>query len=225
MKNSIIPTLAHAALLALLAAAGGRAQNGRLDSESATHGQQVVLANGSEYRAVKTRTEQGWERLVATPQGKRWVRCGLFTKYRSDGSIRERATYRDGALHGARTTYHPNGRPQFHYGYVQGKRQGLATLHRDDGTLEEEATFVDDLKHGTHRHYEQFAGERRVSKVIDYVGGKQHGHEVKYRVADGAILWRNTYVNGVRVGTERWSPPATSLTPRQRGRMPSRTVK
>lgn len=243
MRDPQIRILLDTALLAALAAAVAPAQAGRLDLDAVVHGQEVVPANGSTYRAVKTRTENGWERLVVTPQGRRWVRDGLFTMYRSDGSVRERAAYigglrqgvvscyapdgtvseratwRDGVLHGDRTTFHRNGRPKFHWAYVVGKRQGLATLHREDGTLEELATFVDDRKHGQHVHYEQFAGERRTSRVVDFVAGKQHGHEVRYRVADGAMLWRKTFVNGLQVGaTEKWSPPVTSLTPRRRNR-------
>jgi len=199
----------------------------------------VVTPELGARRDVVTKHERGSERAITTDKGPRWVRDGVFTRFHPDGSLKaevvyvngleqgvatsyeegrvtERVTYHQGKRHGESTTYHPNGRVEKTYTYVDGQKHGVAQMFRSDGSLQQQVPYVNDKKHGKYTYYAQFAGQRRVSKEVDYVDGKREGFEIEYRPADGAVTKRSTYVNDVMVHSERLSPSSTGLTPRPR---------
>jgi len=76
-----------------------------------------------------------------------------FKSFAADGQIIDDAMLKNGALHGAAISWHPNGRVEGIANYEEGRQIGFARVWHDNGTLFAEQRFVDGEPHGTEIRY------------------------------------------------------------------------
>ena len=86
--------------------------------------------------------KQRYSRVLA-PDGKQWIRHGLFVAYDENGKVTSEVTYLNGLENGRSVDYYENGQIAAEGNYSNGKEQGIWRFFRPDGTPEKMASFLD----------------------------------------------------------------------------------
>lgn len=73
--------------------------------------------------------------------------------FTADGAIIDDGTLKNGQLHGATISWHPNGKVEGIANYEEGRQIGFARVWHDNGVLFAEQGFVDDTPHGKEIRY------------------------------------------------------------------------
>jgi hypothetical protein len=73
--------------------------------------------------------------------------------FTADGATIDDAMLKNGQLHGAAISWHPNGRVEGIANYEEGRQIGFARVWHDNGTLFAEQRFVDGESHGMEIRY------------------------------------------------------------------------
>jgi len=76
-----------------------------------------------------------------------------FKSFTADGQVIDDAMLKNGDLHGAAISWHPNGRVEGIANYEDGRQIGFARVWHDNGTLFAEQRFVDGELHGKEIRY------------------------------------------------------------------------
>jgi antitoxin component YwqK of YwqJK toxin-antitoxin module len=84
---------------------------------------------------------------VLAPDGKRWLRHGLFVEYAENGAVISEGAYVDGREHGRWRDYHPNGAPAAEGTYEHGLEHGEWRFWDEHGNEERRVIY----EHGVER--------------------------------------------------------------------------
>ncbi|TVQ38077.1 MAG: hypothetical protein EA370_06105 [Wenzhouxiangella sp.] len=73
--------------------------------------------------------------------------------FTADGAIVDDSMHKNGLLHGAVITWHPNGQVEAIANFAEGRQIGFARVWHDNGALSAEQQFVDGESHGPEFRY------------------------------------------------------------------------
>jgi antitoxin component YwqK of YwqJK toxin-antitoxin module len=154
---------------------------------------------------VKTihRSNHKMQSLFYTKDGKLE---GLWTRWSSNGSKREEATFRDGAP-GAYTKWHKNGQKAEKATYKDGKREGLWTEWDENGQKELEVTYKDGKREGPFTWWHD--NGQKAGEVTYKDGKKEEGGATTWH-KNGQKKTPGTYKDGALEGVAtKWDEDGT----------------
>ena len=109
--------------------------------------------------------------------------------------------WENGAIHGMRRTFHPDGSVQTETPYENGEIQGLSRTYDRHGRVIRTVNFKDGRRHGESIDYWPENPEQ-IQRVIPYVEGQVHGIARAYYL-DGTRSWERPFVENNLHGVER----------------------
>jgi antitoxin component YwqK of YwqJK toxin-antitoxin module len=78
-----------------------------------------------------------------SPDGKRWIRDGLFQEFHKNGALAAEGIYRDGFEEGLWREHYENGQLSSEGEYRNGKENGVWKFWNEEGESEEDVEYRD----------------------------------------------------------------------------------
>lgn len=121
------------------------------------------------------------------------VAHGAMTYYWPSGNPKTEITFVCGVRHGARASWHDNGKLWQQGEYFNNKENGAARVWAYDGTPLQEWTMRYGAWHGTNREWH---ANGQLKTQVEWINGRRQGPQI-YWTEDGTEFKRIEYNNGV----------------------------
>lgn len=119
------------------------------------------------------------------------LKHGPYSAY-VDGVLSEEANYENGKLHGIRTIFHANGKPEIVETYDNDRIVGTYKTFFDTGILSQEATYINGMMQGDLKTYYK-GGE--LKEVVTMQNNEENGPFKEY-YESGNLKWEGQFLNG-----------------------------
>ena len=120
------------------------------------------------------------------------LKNGTFSKSTPDGTIIEKATYRNNNLVGKRTIYYDNGNPEIEEQYEDGVLNGTYRTFYDDKTTEIEGSYASGVMKGM---WKRFYENGQVMEEVTFEENLENGPFVEYH-PNGKLKAEGQYYQG-----------------------------
>lgn len=125
---------------------------------------------------------------------------GLMTAFSLKGDTLQKAVFKDDAIVGLLSIYHPNGKLHRQGNFVNGQPQGIVKEYYETGILYKEINFVDGQPQGITKVYYP-SGNLHFEE--NYVNGLQEGEQKEfYDTPSSPIMLQFTMKNNAKEGKE-----------------------
>lgn len=152
----------------------------------------LLMIAGCRQKITEVKTDTGAlkERYSTNSKGDK---DGLYESWLEDGTLFEKATYKDGKLVGERILYYPNGNPEIIEVYDEsGQLHGPYKTFYDNGNLKSEKTYVHNVLQGIARGYHM---NGKLKEEVIFTDNSENGPFTEYH-PNGVVQWKGTYLNG-----------------------------
>jgi antitoxin component YwqK of YwqJK toxin-antitoxin module len=157
----------------------------------------LLWLGACENRETVTETTENGFRETFQINKKTRARDGQYEKFRPDGTLLQRCTFRDGLLNGKLTLFYASGKPMQEETYRDDKLEGTVYAWYESGVLESEEPYVNSRHEGVlKRYYEN--GQLKVSMTM--ANGVENG-PVKRYWPNGQLQEEGTFQIGVHSKT------------------------
>ena len=152
----------------------------------------LLACSGEEFQEVEQRDEQGTLLARYTIRTSDGAKHGTYTAFYPEGSISERAEYRNDTLHGERRLFYPDGTVQIIEHYEHGRFEGLYQAFYPNGQLELEGRYLNNEMTGEWKRYYD-SGE--LMEIVTFAHNAENGPFREFH-KNGALKTEGTYRNG-----------------------------
>ena len=121
-----------------------------------------------------------------------YAKEGLYQAFDSQGKLIEEANYVNDTLHGQRTVYFSNGKPEAVENYEKGLFEGEWNGYTKEGGLDMQGNYVNNEMVGV---WKRFYPDGQVKEEVTFADNNENGPFVEY-YADGNLKAEGNYLNG-----------------------------
>ncbi len=130
-----------------------------------------LAACKSELETVESKDEDG-NLIRFTRQTENYARQGLFTRLTPDGIKLEESNYLNDTLHGQRTLFFPNGKPEIIELYHKGAFSGKHKTFFESGQLKVEGEYIDGAMNGNWQVYYESG---QLKEIVSFKDNEENG--------------------------------------------------
>jgi antitoxin component YwqK of YwqJK toxin-antitoxin module len=152
----------------------------------------ILVACNSKTKVIEIRNDEGqviekYEENIKTKK-----KDGFSELYNPDGSLLEKASYKDGQLDGIRTLFYSNGKTEALENYENGVFKGNYQAFYQNGQLELEGKYTNGMMNG---EWKRFYDSGELMELVNFVENEENGPFIEY-YKNGKLKAEGAYLDG-----------------------------
>ncbi|MEL6862930.1 MAG: toxin-antitoxin system YwqK family antitoxin [Bacteroidota bacterium] len=151
----------------------------------------LAACGSSDVESVSNVEENG-DKVTYSRKKTDYAKQGKYIRHNAQGQLLEEANYANDTLHGPRTLYFSNGKPEIVETYEMGQFVGPYLLYFENGQLQQEGEYIGGQMEGA---WKTFYETGELKEVVHFTNSEENGPFIEY-YKNGQIKAEGEYLNG-----------------------------